>query len=50
MLRFNPKSVLRIQSGFLLYIERISVRLFAGIADYVKKKQTKRPLKTFYHR
>lgn len=26
----------------MLYIERISVRLFAGIADYVKKKQTKK--------
>ena len=37
-----PKSVISILSGFLLYIERILVRFLAGIADYVKKKLTKR--------
>ena len=37
-----PKSVIRIRSGFLLYIERIFVRFFAGIAGYVKKKLAKR--------
>lgn len=37
-----PKSVISILSGFLLYIERILVRFIAGIADYVKKKLTKR--------
>ena len=34
----KPESVIRIQSVFLLYIERIFVGSFAGIADYVKKK------------
>lgn len=37
-----PKSVINILSGFLLYIEQILVRFLAGIADYVKKKLTKR--------
>ena len=37
-----PKSVISIRSRFLLYIERILVRFLAGIADYVKKKRTKR--------
>lgn len=37
-----PKSVISILSGFLLYIEQILVRFLAGIADYVKKKLTKR--------
>ena len=37
-----PKSVISILSRFLLYIERISVIFLAGIADYVKKKLTKR--------
>ena len=37
-----PKSVISILSGFLLYIERILVIFLAGIADYVKKKLTKR--------
>lgn len=37
-----PKSVFNIRSGFLLYIERILVRFLAGIADYVKKKLTKK--------
>ena len=37
-----PKSVISILSGFLLYIERIFVRFFAGIAGYVKNNPTKR--------
>lgn len=37
-----PKSVISILSGFLLYIERISIIFLAGIAGYVKKKLTKR--------
>lgn len=37
-----PKSVINILSGFLLYIEQILVRFLAGIADYVKKKLTKK--------
>lgn len=41
-LRFKPESVIRIQSVFLLYIERIFVGSFAGIADYVKKKYNKK--------
>lgn len=36
-----PNRFLEFSLDFLLYIERISVRLFAGIADYVRKKQTK---------
>ena len=38
----HPESVIRIQSVFLLYIERIFVGSFAGIADYVKKKYNKK--------
>ena len=38
----KPESVIRIQSVFLLYIERIFVGSFAGIADYVKKKYNKK--------
>ena len=38
---FQPKSGISIRPGFLLYIERIFVRFFAGIAGYVKKKRTK---------
>lgn len=38
---FYPKSGIRIWSVFLLYIERIFVRFFAGITGYVKKNLTK---------
>lgn len=41
-LRFKPESVIKIQSVLLLYIERIFVGSFAGIADYVKKKYNKK--------
>ena len=41
-LTIKPESVIRIRSVFLLYIERIFVGFFAGIAGYVKKKTTKR--------
>ena len=34
---YYPKSGIMIRSGFWLYIERIIVRVFAGIADYGKK-------------
>lgn len=34
---FYPKSVTRILSVFLLYIERIFIIFFAGTVDYVKK-------------
>lgn len=37
-----PKSVISIRSRILLYFERILVRFLAGIADYVKKKLTKK--------
>ena len=33
----NHKPGISIQPGFLLYIELIFVRFFAGIAGYVKK-------------
>ena len=41
-LRFKPESIIRIQSVLLLYIERIFVGYFTGIAGYVKKNPTKR--------
>lgn len=39
---FYPKSVTRIRSVLLLYIERIFIRFFAGTVDYVKKNMTKK--------
>ena len=44
---FYPKSVTRIRSVLLLYIERIFIRFFAGTVDYVKKKYDKKtPIET----
>jgi len=37
----KPESVIRIQSVFLIYIERIFVGFFADMAGYIKKNRTK---------